>query len=133
MPRLLLRLDAPKPSLLVVASGYLGRHTRGMGRRDGTRHQQGWQTWRPWSRLYSPPGETGPDHQAPAPCHGDDMTWPPTVGLERPDNLGATPWPPCQQRAPPHTPPPICVLALGHALQDLALEVRRDGRLEQAE
>jgi len=60
------------------------------------------------------------------------MTWPPTVGLERPDNPGATPWPPCQQRTPPHTPP-ICVLALGHALQDLALEVRRDRCLEQAE
>jgi hypothetical protein len=61
------------------------------------------------------------------------MAWPPAVGLERPGTPGAAPEPPCQQFAPPQTPALLCVLALDHALQDLTLEVRRGGRLEQVE
>jgi hypothetical protein len=43
------------------------------------------------------------------------------------------PWPRCLQQSPPHTPLLMRLLALGHAFQDLALEVRRGGRPEQAE
>jgi hypothetical protein len=53
--------------------------------------------------------------------------------MERRDTPGAAPEPPCQQGAPPQTPLLLGVLALSHALQDLTLEVRRGGRLEQAQ
>ena len=43
------------------------------------------------------------------------------------------PGPQASTGAPPQTPSPLRVLALGHTRQDLALEVRRGGRLEQAE
>jgi hypothetical protein len=61
------------------------------------------------------------------------MAWPPTVAPERPGTPGAMPWPRCLQQSPPHTPLLMGLLALGHAFQDLALEVRRGGRPEQAE
>jgi len=133
-PRRLLGRGSPEPCVVVAAYGRLVGPPRGARwQRDGTRHQQRWCGWRHWPRPQSPPGETGTEHQATAPYHSYDMAWPPAVGVERPGTPGAAPWPPCQQCAPPHTLPPLRVLALGHALQDLALKVRRGGRLEQAQ
>jgi hypothetical protein len=123
-------LGSPKPSVVVAAYVRLGGHARGTGRRDETRHQQLRRGRHRWPCPHSPPGQTGPEHQATAPYHSDDMAWPPAVGLGRPDTPGAGPWPPCQQRSPPHTPSPMRVLALSHTFQDLVLKVRRGGRLE---
>ena len=55
----------------------------------------------PWTHPYRPPGETGPEHQAPAPDHGEDRAGPAAVARTRPMPGVVGPGLACQPCAPP--------------------------------
>ena len=122
----------PNPAEGVAAERRLGGHVRGPRQGDArvssagaggaagpirTAHQA---RLVPSTRLQQPTrAMRGPGH----------LWWRGCVPRPR----GAGPGPPGQPGAPPQTAGLLRMLALGHARQNLALEVRRSGRLEQAE
>jgi hypothetical protein len=128
-----LGLGAPDQSVVVDTYERLGRPTRVAWRWDGMRHQHRWSGGSPGARPSRPPGKARPEHQSTPPYRCHDTASPPVVGSGRPHTTGAPPRSPGSRRASPHTLPHQRVLALGHALQDLAPEVRRGGGREQAE